>query len=153
MKKLRLTLIASVVLSLALNSCSSTPSSNAATLTNFVQDEISCGSFKVNLNEPIASITQLAREQANQTILLTKENITQALHEAQSHKHALIIVGKHTIVKITDFNDCQKSTSWGASMPYGVGYVKKGDLDKRSDYINQLIGMPDNQTRWLFLFN
>ncbi|MFT3737581.1 MAG: hypothetical protein QM786_02370 [Breznakibacter sp.] len=141
-----------IIAALILASCSS-PASNTATLTNFVKDEISCGSFKIDLNDPIASITEMAREQANQTILLKKDNVAQALREAQKYNHALIVVGKHTIVKITDFSDCKKSTSWAANMPYGVGYIKKGDLDKRSDYINQLIGMPDDQTRWLFLFN
>lgn len=133
-------------------SCQS-KTAKAETLTSFLEGVIETQGNPLNLKEPIISIKELAQKQATKTIQLSKLNIKSALEEARNYKCALIIVGKHTILKITDFDDCQKSTSWAANMPYGEGYIQNDGLSKKSDYINQLIGTPDKQSRWLFLFN
>ena len=64
-----------------------------------------------------------------------------------------IIVANHTVIKITDFNDCKPSASWGTCMPMAEGYIKKGVLQHEKDYCNNIIGLPDNQKRTLYLFD
>ena len=49
--------------------------------------------------------------------------------------------------------DCIQSGSWGACMPYAKGYIKKGSLIEKEDYINNIIGIPDSQLRKVYLFN
>jgi predicted DNA-binding protein (UPF0251 family) len=151
MKKIfRSTLIYVFVLQVILlfTACSKTD-----TMTAFVEGIIELEGEKINDNEPLISIREIASKQAAKTIQITKGNIEPALQEARSYKHAIIMIGKHTIVKITDFNDCKKSTSWGTSMPYGKGYIQKNGLNSTSDYLNNIIGVPDKQARTLFLFN
>ena len=103
--------------------------------------------------QPIKAIAALAKRDAEKIINLQPANIAQALEEAKSYAEAIIIVGNHTVVKITDFNDCKKSSSWKTNMPYGKGYVQNKGLNKCADYINQLIGQPDEQPRVLYLFS
>lgn len=124
----------------------------AETLTTFLEGVVDTQGTQINLNEPIISIKTIAQQQAVKTIQLSKANITAALNEAREYKYALIIVGKHTLLKITDFDDCQKSTSWGANMPYAEGYIQKDGLTKKSDYLNQLIGKPGSQACVMYLF-
>jgi hypothetical protein len=38
-------------------------------------------------------------------------------------------------------------------MPYVEGYVKKGELQPKADYANNIIGLPDTQERIMYLFN
>ncbi|MGV8827286.1 MAG: hypothetical protein ACWA6U_03095 [Breznakibacter sp.] len=102
--------------------------------------------------QPIYAIASLAKRDADKTINLEPENIAKALEEAKNYEGAIIIVGNHTVVKITDFNDCKKSSSWKTNMPYGKGFVQNKGLNKCSDYLNQLIGQPDKQERVLYLF-
>ena len=84
----------------------------------------------------------------------SKYNIQSAIDEIAKYKHALIIVGRHTIAKITDAPNCKESGSWGACMPFGAGLIQKsGVLEPREDYINYIIGTPDSQERILYLFN
>lgn len=102
---------------------------------------------------PIESFKTLADTKANNKMVLTKGNIKSALATAKNYKHAVIIVGKHTIVKVTDHANCKTSASWGACMPYTEGYVKKGVLQAQADYANNIIGLPDAQERVMYLFN
>lgn len=134
------------------NQCQS-PEAKAETLTGFVDEIIAIDATTMDLNKPIVSLIEAAKSQAQRSILLTKGNFSKSIEDAKQYKHALIFVGKHTIVKITDFDKTQKSTSWACAVPYGTGYIQNDGLDRKSDYINQIIGVPDNQTRWLFLFN
>lgn len=103
--------------------------------------------------QPIKAIASLAKRDADKIITLDPANIAQALEEAKNYAEAIIIVGNHTVVKITDFNDCKKSSSWKTNMPYGKGFVQNKGLNKCSDYLNQLIGQPDKQPRVLYLFS
>jgi len=131
--------------------CSPTPKMD--TLSDFIGDAFAVDNEKVNEREPIMSILAVAKQQASKTVLLKKENARAALAEAQKHKNVFIVVGHHTIVKITDFTDRQKSTSWATEMPFGVALVQNKGLNETSDYVNQIIGKPDNQTRWLLMFD
>ena len=107
----------------------------------------------MDCRQPIKAIASLAKRDADKTINLDPASIALALEEAKSYAEAIIIVGNHTVVKITDFNDCKKSSSWKADMPYGKGFVQNKGLNKCADYINQLIGKPDKQARVLYLFS
>lgn len=102
---------------------------------------------------PIEAFKAIAKTNAKKTILINKENIVSSLEEAKGYKYVLITVGLHTIVKVTDLSNCKISASWGACMPYAEGYVKKGSLQPKADYVNNIIGTPDSQERTLYLFN
>jgi len=102
---------------------------------------------------PIITFKDFATSNSEKTITLTKKNISQSLSEAKNYKHCVIIVGIHTIVKISDLKNCKQSGSWGACMPHAEGYIKKGGLTYKKDYINNIIGLPDAQERTMYLFN
>lgn len=102
---------------------------------------------------PIETLTNLAKEHASKRISIKKSNVKSSLEKAKNFKHALLLVGNHTVVKITSYKDCLQSGSWGTCMPMAEGYIKKGKLNYKKDYINNIIGLPDNQERVLYLFN
>jgi len=102
---------------------------------------------------PIKTIKEFAISNAKKSIKLTKKNIKTSLIKAQDYKHCVIIVGVHTIVKISDLKNCKQSGSWGTCMPHAEGYIKKGGLQYKKDYINNIIGLPDTQERTMYLFN
>lgn len=102
---------------------------------------------------PIITFKDFATSSAEKSIKLTKKNISASLTKAKEYKHCIIIVGIHTIVKISDLNNCKQSGSWGACMPHAEGYIKKGELKYKKDYINNIIGLPDSQERMMYLFN
>lgn len=125
----------------------------AQTLQSFLNGIITFNAAEINQHEPLISIRELAGAKADKKISLDKNNIETALSEIGDYSHAIIIVGKHTIVKITDASDCQASGSWGACMPMGTGFVQKaGHLISHENYINFIIGIPDSQERTLYLF-
>jgi len=101
---------------------------------------------------PIDSFNEIAGKQAKKTITLTKENMAEALTEAKEYAHCVITVGSHTLVVVSSFDKMIDSGAWATKVPYGVGYISKGSMQKREDYINNIIGIPDEQTRMMFLF-
>lgn len=118
-----------------------------------VDEVIEINSEELSGSQPISQLAKAAAEKADKTISINKSNISQSLDEARKYNKVLIIVGNHTLVKIKDFDDCQKSTAWGTCMPKGEGLTQKdGDFKKKTDYINNLIGLPDKQTRTMYLF-
>lgn len=120
-----------------------------ALVKNFLND---VSSLEVEKKNPIESFINGAESEATKIVTFTKNNAEDALKEAANYKHQVITVGNHTIVKINDLENCKASGSWGACMPYAKGFIKKGDLVAQEDYINNIIGMPDDQERKLFLF-
>lgn len=102
---------------------------------------------------PIADFKALSLKNAVDSININKDNIKDALAKAKNYKHSVVIVDNHTIVKLVDVNDCKASGSWGACMPMGEGYIKRGALNYKKDYINNIIGLPDAQTRSVYFFN
>lgn len=130
----------------------SSAQTNVEKISKLTEGIVNVGDATLNENNPIVSISPLAEAQAESSIVLTKENVVEAFSKGQDYSKALIIVGQHTLVKITDWADCQASGAWGTCMPKGEGYVKKGELQEKADYINNIIGIPDNQTRTLYLF-
>ncbi|PXX97132.1 hypothetical protein DF185_19130 [Marinifilum breve] len=122
-------------------------------LKEFVAGSISFNDEFADLGQPIVTINKLAEKQADKTIDLTKENIKETLELAKTYKTCIITVGVHTIVKITDFENCSPSGAWGANMPMAKGYVQKaGVLNEKNDYIKNIIGRPGSQERKVFLF-
>ncbi len=101
---------------------------------------------------PIDSILQFASAKADKSIVLTKDNMKVSLQNATTYKSCLITVGNHTVVLISDFNNEIASGSWGCQMPMGKGYIKRGEIEVKEDYINNIIGVPDTQKRNMYLF-
>lgn len=102
---------------------------------------------------PIISFKSYADSKADKSITLSKKNITTSLIKAKEYKYCIITVGTHTIIKILDFKNCKQSGSWGTCMPIAEGYIKKGALKYKKDFINNIIGLPDSQKRIMYLFN
>ena len=121
---------------------------NAESIKGFISSISALQNENVN---SIVSLTEAAGKKASKTIVITKENIADALKEAQG-KNCILIVENHTIVKFSDTKNCSTSGSWGVCMPYGEGYIQNGGLTAMKDYINNIIGKPDTQTRTLYVF-
>lgn len=130
-----------------------TAQDNASIVKDFFHATPAAASEKVSNSAPVASVDAIAKKHAAKTISLTKENAAASFNEAKQFKYGILVVGGHTFVKIEDFTKCYTSGSWGACMPYGKGYIKKGALVAQNDYINNIIGRPDAQVRTLYLFN
>lgn len=135
-------------------SCANEAEQGAKEETNIVSQflENPASLEKSESKTPIADFEKTAKATALKFTALNKDNIKQVLEEAKIYSHSIIIVEDHTIVEITDLENCKSSGSWGACMPYGNGYIKKGDLVKEKDYINNIIGLPDNQKRTIYFF-
>lgn len=103
-------------------------------------------------SNPIEAFKTKATNVAIEVVKLNKDNIKDALTKAKDFKNVVITVDNHTIVKL-DVNDCKPSGAWSACMPKAEGYIKKGDLAYQNDYANNIIGLPDNQERLMFLFD
>ena len=121
------------------------------TVTEFLRDVKTLES-DTNVN-PIVSFKDLAEDIAEEKLVLSKDNINEALILAKDYSSCVVITGNHTIVKIENLEDCQQSGSWKACMPICSGYIKKGELNFKNDYLNNVIGIPDNQQRVAFFFN
>ena len=121
------------------------------TVTEFLRDVKSLES-DTNAN-PIVSFKVLAEEIAKEKLTLSKDNINAALILAKNYSSCVIVTENHTLVKIESLDDCQQSGSWNACMPRCSGYIKKWNLNFKNDYLNNIIGVPDDQERVAFFFN
>ncbi len=121
------------------------------TVTEFLRD-VKTIEKDTNVN-PILSFKDLAEDIAIEKIILSKENINEALILAKDYSSCVVVTANHTIVKIENLEDCQQSGSWKACMPKCSGYIKKGELNFKTDYMNNIIGVPDNQQRVAFFFD
>ncbi|MDQ1771653.1 hypothetical protein GQR60_13510 [Labilibaculum sp. A4] len=122
-------------------------------LKEFLKGTIQLDAGNIDLGQPIFTINELATSKADKVADLTKENVAEVLAEAKNYSTCIITVGVHTIVKVTDFEDCSPSGAWGACMPMGKGYIQKaGVLSEVNDYLKNIIGRPGSQERKVFLF-
>ena len=121
------------------------------TVTNFLKDTRSLS--RVNVQNPIEEFEQNAKSVAAKTMNISKETLDEFLELGKEYKSGVIVVEDHTIVRIDDFETCTNSASWKACIPFGEGYIKKGELVFQKDYINNIIGRPDSQKRVGYLFN
>ena len=101
----------------------------------------------------IVSFKELAEEIAVDKMVVSKKNIKKVLIKSKEYSNCVIVTGNHTIVKIISFDNCQQSGSWKACMPLIEGYIKKGKLNYKKDYMNNVIGTPDKQERVAYFFN
>jgi hypothetical protein len=101
---------------------------------------------------PIITFKKFADSGADKSIRLSKKNIASSLTKAKKYKYCIITVGTHTIVKALNLTNCKQSRAWGTCMPFAEGYIKKGVLEYKKDFINNIIGLPDNQERIMYLF-
>ena len=108
---------------------------------------------KIKDENPISLFQKQAEDKASKIVSISKDNIKDVLSTANEYKDFVIITSDHTIVKIKYIKNCKPSGSWGACMPHGNGYVKKGKLISKQDYINNIIGTPDEQERKAYFFN
>ncbi len=126
--------------------------SKSETIKTFLKNVITLENETISDGTPIASFNEIAKTKAVKTIELSKENIKASLADAKNYKHCVITVGVHTLVLIADLDDCSPSGAWGACMPLADGYVQKGTLSFKTDYIKNIIGRPDAQVRTMYLF-
>ncbi|MCL3779634.1 hypothetical protein EMN47_04435 [Prolixibacteraceae bacterium JC049] len=126
--------------------------SKSKKLQLLLKGKVELNTDKLSSAIPIADFNAFASEKADKVIELEKSNIKEALVAAKEFSTCVITVGKHTIVLVVDLNDCKPSGAWGACMPKGKGLIQKGEMNEREGYINNIIGIPDGQTRKMFLF-
>lgn len=107
---------------------------------------------KIEGENPIVLFQSAAENKADKVMTISKENIEEVLTTAKDYNNLVIITGDHTLVKVTDVENCKPSGSWAACMPFGSGYIKKGALSFKEDYINNIIGLPDSQVRKAYFF-
>jgi hypothetical protein len=101
---------------------------------------------------PIVAFKDLAEEIAEDKMIVSKKNIKKVLLKSKENSNCVIVTGNHTIVKILNFDNCQQSGSWKACMPTVEGYIKKGKLNYKKDFMNNVIGKPDKQERVAYFF-
>ena len=142
-----------IVTSLFLVSCGNS-SKKLNNQTNIVTEFLRDISTLENdtIKRPIDSFKTLANQIADKKIVFTADNIKKVLVKARDYSSCVIVTANHTIVKIDDLDDCQQSGSWKACMPMCSGYIKRGKLNSENDYMNNVIGRPDEQKRVAFLF-
>ncbi|MBK3516622.1 hypothetical protein [Carboxylicivirga marina] len=125
---------------------------NAETLQEFLGDVISFEDVKLDPNRPMTKIRQLASVQADTLYVLTPANANEVFKTATVYQHCIVFTGSHTIARVTDFEKTLASGSWKTKMPYAEGFIQRGDMSKKNDYLNNIIGMPSDQKRVVFLF-
>ena len=119
-------------------------------VSNFLSD---VKSLEIDTNtNSIVAFKELAEEIADNKMVISKKNIKKVLIKSKDYSNCVIVTGNHTIVKIISFDNCQKSGSWEACMPFVEGYIKKGKLNYKKDYMNNVIGTPDGQQRVAYFF-
>ena len=120
-------------------------------VSKFIKDVKSLES-DTNTN-PIVAFKQLAEEIADNKIIVSKNNIKKVLIKSKDYSNTVIVTADHTIVKIKNLEDCQESGSWNTCMPSVEGYIKKGKLKYKKDYMNNVIGKADGQDRIAYFFS
>lgn len=146
-------LIYPLSLVLLLTACSQKKSNpaDAELLTNFLENPKSLADMEVK--NPVEQVKAAAESSAAKVVELNKDNVADVLGEAKEHKHVVIVTGNHTVVKVDDLDDCKTSGSWGTCMPHAEGFIQRGGLEYQEDYINNIIGKPDEQERLVFFFD
>lgn len=150
MKKIILPILLMALIACESKQSSSEGNDNSAIVSDFLMDVSALE--EIDNKTPITHFEEQASEIADDIMDVSDGNILNVLESAKNYSHCVIVVEDHTIVKIVDLEDCKQSGSWGACMPMAEGYIKKGDLDYQEDYINNIIGRPDSQTRTAFMF-
>lgn len=118
---------------------------------NFAKDPSSLLNVEGN---PVEVLIEDAQESADRSLTFYVGNAERALSVAKGFEYAIVVIGKHTVVKIVSYEDCTNSGSWGICMPLAEGYVRRrGNMEPVGDYMNNIVGTPDDQDRKIYLFN
>lgn len=142
------------ILLVACSLSSQAQNTKIAVLKQFISDVIKIDASKLNQQQPIISINEIAKAKAIKSFEINRENINQSLVEAKEYKHCLITVDGHTLIKVIDFKNSSPSGAWRTAMPMSKGYIQKaGVLHEKKGYLKNLIGRPDSQIRMMYLFN
>ena len=121
-------------------------------ISDFLDSIINFEEASFNEHNPIITIHSMAAEQADEVEQITESNIREILEKGRQFSHCLITVEQHTVVLVTDWENCKQSGSWDTCMPYGKGFIQRGELESHEDYINNIIGTPDAKRRTAFFF-
>lgn len=106
----------------------------------------------VPADQPIQAFQDEADLGASMVIKLTHENMEFTIEKARQYAHCVITCGNHTIAVLDDLDDCQESNAWKTCMPSANAYIKKGDMTKTHDYLNNIIGIQDDELRIVYFF-
>lgn len=102
---------------------------------------------------PIIAIREDAQSNADESYELNVETVEQFTSDVRTFSSCVVIVEDHTIVRVENSEDCTNSGSWGTCMPMAEGFVRRdGYMLPQDDYINNIIGKPDESLRTVFLF-
>ena len=143
-----------IILLVACSLSSHAQNTKTAVLKQFISDIFTLDDSKLNQQQPIISINEIAQTKASKTFEIDRESISKALIEAKNYKHCLIIVDGHTLIRVVNFKDNSPSGAWHTAMPLSKAYIQKaGVLHEKKDYLKNLIGRPDSQVRMMYLFN
>lgn len=103
---------------------------------------------------PVQQLIDDAKKNADQKLTFYVANADKALEVASGYEYAIVITGNHTVVRILSYDDTEMSGSWGIPMPLVEGYIRRGGrMEPVADYMNNIVGMPDDQDRKIYLFN
>lgn len=103
---------------------------------------------------PVEALIQDAQANAERALTFYVGNAERALSVAKGFEYAVVVIGNHTVVKIVSYDDCLESGSWGICMPLAEGYIRRrGNMEPVGDYMNNIVGTPDDQNRKIYLFN
>ena len=106
-----------------------------------------------DVDKPIQSFVLGANETATKAFEFEKRNAAELLGMVPEFAHAVIVVEDHTVILIRKDGDCKESLAWETCMPRGTGYIKRsGELVEQDDYLNNIIGLPDDQERMIYFF-
>jgi hypothetical protein len=80
-------------------------------IKGFMEEAIQVDPEKLSGSEPIPQIAAELEKTASKTTTIDQSNIADALQETRDYNKNFITVGNYTLIKITNFDDCQKSTT------------------------------------------
>ena len=103
--------------------------------------------------DPIKTFIDGAEKVATKKENFTLDNADDLIDEARAYAYTVIVVEDHTVVILRDIDDCQESLAWDTCMPKAEGYINKGELVYQDDYINNIIGLPDEKKRTIYFFS
>lgn len=103
---------------------------------------------------PVEALIEDAKTNADRALTFYVGNAERALSVAQGFEYAVVVIDNHTVIKIVSYEDCLDSGSWGICMPLAEGYIRRrGNMEPIGDYMNNIVGTPDDQNRKIYLFN
>lgn len=152
MKKLILLLVVASLASCNSDSGSSNGEGNKSIAFRFMDNPAVLLEVEGN---PIITLKENAEATADEVLSLDRANVKEVIAGMKNSSSWLIIVGDHTAVRSVKGAeaDCKVSGSWGECMPLVEGYVRSdGAMKAHGDYMNNVIGLPDDQERWVFLY-